>query len=62
MSLWRWGETDILAQGHGWHRKIYALTVARKYYDNRCLGGSFFFSRGGGDLASAQKFAAPIAG
>jgi hypothetical protein len=39
-----------------------ALTVAREYYDNRRLGASFFFSRGGGDLASVRKFAPRIAG
>ena len=38
-----------------------ALTVARRYAELRRLGASFFFSRGGGDLASAGKFAITIA-
>ncbi|QKX60474.1 uncharacterized protein TRUGW13939_07619 [Talaromyces rugulosus] len=38
-----------------------ALTVARKYAGLERLGASFFFSRGGGDLASSRKFAATIA-
>jgi hypothetical protein len=35
--------------------------VAREYSDKRWLGASFFFSRGGGDLASTRRFAATIA-
>jgi len=38
-----------------------ALTVARECYNNGYLGASFFFSRGGDDLASAQKFTPTIA-
>lgn len=45
----------------GTGKSTIALTIAREYYDNRRLGASFFFSRGGGDLASIQKFAATIA-
>ena len=38
-----------------------ALTVAREYSKKKLLGASFFFSRGGGDLASTRRFAATIA-
>jgi hypothetical protein len=38
-----------------------ALTVAREYSDKKRLGASFFFSRGGGDLASTRRFAVTIA-
>ncbi|KAF3075143.1 hypothetical protein CFAM422_002987 [Trichoderma lentiforme] len=38
-----------------------SLTIAREYHQKKRLGASFFFSRGGGDLASAKKFAATIA-
>ncbi|KAL6828276.1 hypothetical protein V8C40DRAFT_240604 [Trichoderma camerunense] len=38
-----------------------SLTIAREYHQKKQLGASFFFSRGGGDLASAKKFAATIA-
>jgi hypothetical protein len=46
----------------GTGKSTIALTVAREYYDNGRLGASFFFSRGGGDLASIRKFAPTIAG
>jgi hypothetical protein len=45
----------------GTGKSTIALTIAREYYDNKRLGASFFFSRGGGGLASIQKFAATIA-
>lgn len=45
----------------GTGKSTIALTIACEYYDNGRLGASFFFSRGGGDLASVQKFAATIA-
>jgi hypothetical protein len=35
--------------------------VAREYSTKKRLGASFFFSRGGGDLASTRRFAATIA-
>ncbi|KAF2195561.1 hypothetical protein K469DRAFT_616319 [Zopfia rhizophila CBS 207.26] len=36
-------------------------TVARKYFEQDRLGASFFFSRGGGDVSHAAKFATSIA-
>ncbi|KAL5327994.1 hypothetical protein ACEPPN_005700 [Leptodophora sp. 'Broadleaf-Isolate-01'] len=45
----------------GTGKSTIALTVARKYAKFRRLGASFFFSRGGGDLASARKFVTTIA-
>jgi WD40 repeat protein len=45
----------------GTGKSTIALTIAREYFDNERLGASFFFSRGGGDLASARKFAVTIA-
>ncbi|RYP46384.1 hypothetical protein DL768_007401 [Monosporascus sp. mg162] len=45
----------------GTGKSTIALTVARKYAKLRRLGASFFFSRGGGDLASAAKFASTVA-
>ncbi|KAK4103864.1 hypothetical protein N658DRAFT_483962 [Parathielavia hyrcaniae] len=38
-----------------------ALMVAHQYSYKRRLGASFFFSRGGGDLTSARRFATTIA-
>ncbi|PON26238.1 hypothetical protein TGAM01_v204714 [Trichoderma gamsii] len=38
-----------------------SLTIAREYYKKKQLGASFFFSRGGGDLASTKKFATTMA-
>lgn len=38
-----------------------SLTIAKEYDKKKRLGASFFFSRGGGDLASAKKFAATVA-
>jgi len=38
-----------------------ARTIARRYYEQRRLGASFFFSRGGGDVNHARKFFATIA-
>jgi hypothetical protein len=40
----------------GTGKSTIARTVARTFYDQDRLGGSFFFSRGGGDLAKADKF------
>lgn len=45
----------------GTGKSTIALTVSRKYAKLRRLGASFFFSRGGGDLASTGKFATTIA-
>jgi NACHT domain len=36
-------------------------TVAEKFWKEGCLAGSFFFSRGRGDLASAAKFVTTLA-
>jgi WD40 repeat protein len=45
----------------GTGKSTVALTIAREYAKKGRLGASFFFSRGGGDLASAGKFATTIA-
>jgi Mrp family chromosome partitioning ATPase len=45
----------------GTGKSTIALTIAREYDNKGRLGASFFFSRGGGDLASVKKFAATIA-
>ncbi|KAI1158193.1 putative WD-repeat protein [Nemania serpens] len=45
----------------GTGKSTVALTIARQYAQKKRLGASFFFSRGGGDLASAGKFATTIA-
>lgn len=45
----------------GTGKSTIALTVAREQYENHRLGASFFFSRGGGGLASARYFPATIA-
>ncbi|KAK4149159.1 hypothetical protein C8A00DRAFT_47166 [Chaetomidium leptoderma] len=57
---------DILAQIRGWGwagtgKSTIALTIAREYSAKKRLGASFFFSRGGGDLASTRRFATTIA-
>ncbi|KAI0506295.1 WD40-repeat-containing domain protein [Xylaria bambusicola] len=44
----------------GTGKSTVALTVARQYNEKGRLCASFFFSRGGGDLASAGKFARTI--
>jgi WD40 repeat protein len=45
----------------GTGKSTIALTVAREYSGKKRLGASFFFSRGGGDLASTRRFVATIA-
>ncbi|KAI1199029.1 putative WD-repeat protein [Nemania serpens] len=45
----------------GTGKSTVALTIARQYSRKERLGASFFFSRGGGDVASAGKFAITIA-
>jgi replicative DNA helicase len=45
----------------GTGKSTIALTIACECYNDRRLGASFFFSRGGGDLALVQKFVATIA-
>jgi hypothetical protein len=45
----------------GTGKSTVARTVARKYDEKRCLGASFFFVRGGGDVGRAEKFVTTIA-
>lgn len=45
----------------GTGKSTISLTIAREYYKKKQLGASFFFSRGGGDLASTKKFATTVA-
>lgn len=45
----------------GTGKSTIARTVARTYFDQRRLGASFFFSRGGGDVGHAGKFVTSIA-
>jgi hypothetical protein len=45
----------------GTGKSTIARTVARKYYGQKHLGASFFFSRGGGDVGNASKFVTSIA-
>ncbi|KAH6725060.1 beta transducin-like protein HET-D2Y [Leptodontidium sp. MPI-SDFR-AT-0119] len=40
----------------GTGKSTIARTVARRYFDQRRLGASFFFSKGGGDVSHAGKF------
>ena len=45
----------------GTGKSTIARTVARTFYDQKCLGASFFFSRGGGDVSHSGKFVTSIA-
>ncbi|KAF1810155.1 hypothetical protein P152DRAFT_475732, partial [Eremomyces bilateralis CBS 781.70] len=45
----------------GTGKSTIARTVARRYLDQKRLGASFFFSRGGGDVSHAGKFVTSIA-
>ncbi|KAF1816161.1 hypothetical protein P152DRAFT_112680, partial [Eremomyces bilateralis CBS 781.70] len=45
----------------GTGKSTIARTVARRYFDEKHLGASFFFSRGGGDVNHAGKFITSIA-
>jgi len=45
----------------GTGKSTIARTVAREYYDQKRLGASFFFSRGGGDVSHAGKFFTSLA-
>ena len=40
----------------GTGKSTIARTVAHRYFDQKRLGASFFFSRGGGDVGHASKF------
>lgn len=63
----KWADGDGHERGYwlkgmaGTGKSTISLTIAREYYENSRLAASFFFSRGGGDLASAKRFAATIA-
>jgi hypothetical protein len=45
----------------GTGKSTIARTVARRYFDQKGLRASFFFSRGGGDVGHAGKFITSIA-
>jgi len=45
----------------GTGKSTIARTVARRCFEQGCLGASFFFSRGGGDVSHASKFFTTIA-
>ncbi|KAF1815014.1 hypothetical protein P152DRAFT_392310 [Eremomyces bilateralis CBS 781.70] len=45
----------------GTGKSTIARTVARRCFDSVCLGASFFFSSGGGDVGHAGKFVTSIA-
>jgi hypothetical protein len=45
----------------GTGKSTIARTIARQSYEKRHLGASFFFSRGGGDVGTAEKFVTSIA-
>jgi hypothetical protein len=45
----------------GTGKSTIARTVARRYDEKRCLGASFFFVKGGGDIGRADKFVTTIA-
>jgi hypothetical protein len=46
----------------GTGKSTIARTIAQKYHEKHCLGGNYFFSRGGGDASRADKLFATIAG
>lgn len=45
----------------GTGKSTIARTIAQRYYNEKRLGASFFFSRGGGDIGHASKFFTSIA-
>jgi hypothetical protein len=45
----------------GTGKSTVACTVARRYFEQKRLGASFFFTRGGGDVGHASKFVSSIA-
>ncbi|KAL1801569.1 hypothetical protein ACET3X_001911 [Alternaria dauci] len=45
----------------GTGKSTIARTVARRHYERRSLGASFFFSRGGGDIGHARRFVTSVA-
>ncbi|EKJ71630.1 hypothetical protein FPSE_08076 [Fusarium pseudograminearum CS3096] len=46
----------------GTGKSTIARTIARVYYDVGALGGSYFFSKGGGDLSKANRLVTTLAG
>jgi hypothetical protein len=49
-----WSTHNKITQNRG--KSTIARTIAQRYYEKDCLGASFFFSRGGGDVSHASKF------
>jgi hypothetical protein len=45
----------------GTGKSTIARTIARRFFDQKRLGASFFFSRGGGDVGHAGKFVTSMA-
>ncbi|PQE28651.1 vegetative incompatibility het-e-1 protein [Rutstroemia sp. NJR-2017a WRK4] len=45
----------------GTGKSTIARTIARNYFDQKRLGASFFFSKGGGDVAHTRKFVTSLA-
>jgi hypothetical protein len=45
----------------GTGKSTIARTVARRYFDQKRLGASFFFAKGGGDVGHAKKFVTSVA-
>ncbi|CAN9082852.1 unnamed protein product [Alternaria alternata] len=45
----------------GTGKSTIARTVARRHYERRSLGASFFFNRGGGDVSRAREFVTSLA-
>ena len=66
-QIYNWGDGDdqrYLFWLNGWAgtgKSTIARTVARRFFDQKRLGASFFFSRGGGDAGNASIFVTSIA-
>jgi len=65
IQTWAEGQGDRcifwLSSLAGTGKSTIARTIARKYFEENALGGSFFFSKGGGDISHAGKFFTSIA-
>ncbi|KAL4911900.1 hypothetical protein BDW62DRAFT_206990 [Aspergillus aurantiobrunneus] len=65
IRTWRDGDDDRsifwLTGWAGTGKSTIARTVAREVYDSQYWTASFFFSRGGGDVAHGKKFVSTIA-